>query len=54
MEKFIQFLTPERVEALKKAVCSYEVQNLMGAQEWDLTEYEEHVLWEVIVFFKAN
>lgn len=41
-------LTEEELEVLRKVILSHEVQLLIGAEEWDLTENEEMILWEII------
>lgn len=33
---------------VRKVLLSDAVQNLIGAEEWDLTEEEEMTLWEII------
>lgn len=40
--------TEAEVEALRNLLLSEEVQNLMGAEEWNLTEEEEMLLWDII------
>lgn len=41
-------LTPEQQEVVRKALMSNVVKMEMGAENWDLTEAEEMLLWEVI------
>lgn len=41
-------------EVIGKALCSGAVQNLMGAEEWSLSEDEENLLWAVIDKFEAS
>lgn len=41
-------LTPEEFEVVAKVLQSTVVQNLIGGEEWDLTEEDEGVLWDVI------
>ena len=33
---------------IRKVLLSDAIQNLIGAEEWDLTEEEEMTLWEII------
>lgn len=41
-------LTPEEIAALKKALRSAAFRNLIGTEEWDLTEEEENTLWDAL------
>ena len=41
-------LTTEEKEVMKKVLLSTPLQNLLGAEEWDLTEPEEEILWSII------
>lgn len=49
-EKIIEALMKpiNDMEVIKKVLLSSQVQALIGADEWDLTEEEEMILWEVI------
>ena len=44
-------LTPEELDALKKALSSNAFQFLIGAEQWSLTEEEEMRLWDVLAKF---
>lgn len=41
-------LTPDEEQAVALVLRSSVVQNAIGAEEWDLTEDEENLLWGVI------
>lgn len=41
-------LTKKELEVLRKVILSRAVQLLIGAEEWDLTEKEEGILWGII------
>jgi hypothetical protein len=41
-------LTIEEKAAVEKALLSQALQNLIGAEEWDLSEEEENHLWTAI------
>lgn len=41
-------LTDEQKSVLRKVLDSRELQDLIGAGDWDLTENEEMVLWGII------
>jgi hypothetical protein len=41
-------LTPAQERVLIRVLKSYHLQNLIGGEEWDLTEAEEMILWEII------
>jgi hypothetical protein len=41
-------LTAVELEVIRKVITSSEVQSLMGAGEWDLTEDEENILLAII------
>ena len=41
-------LSPEEMNAIAAALLSDEFQNLIGGEEWDLTEKQEMLLWNVI------
>lgn len=41
-------LTPAQERVLIRVLKSYHLQNLIGGEEWDLTEAEEIMLWEII------
>jgi hypothetical protein len=41
-------VTDAEMEVICKVLKSDALQNLIGAEEWDLTEAEEVMLWEVI------
>lgn len=43
-----QALTNEQRRVLFKALRSPAFQNLIGAEEWNLTEAEEETLWVII------
>ena len=47
-------LYPEDIALLRKVLYSQAFQNLIGAEEWDLTESEEIQLWALIETFKAH
>jgi hypothetical protein len=38
----------EEMEVIVKVLTSDTVQNIIGAEEWDLTEEEEMLLWKII------
>lgn len=41
-------LTPEEIDAIKQALISDAFKNLIGAEEWDLSEADENLLWDAI------
>jgi hypothetical protein len=41
-------LTQRELDVIYKVLNSPALQNLIGAEEWDLTEEEEWVLWHTI------
>lgn len=41
------FTESEKV-VIAKVLCSDALQLLIGAEEWDLTESEEEILWELV------
>jgi hypothetical protein len=41
-------LSRHEEDVVRKVLLSTQVQNLIGAEEWVLTEKEENTLWEII------
>lgn len=41
-------LSDEHALVLRRLIDTIEVQNLIGGEEWDLTDAEEGTLWEII------
>ena len=41
-------LTPEELAVIRKVLLSDALKNLIGGEDWDLTEQEEQLLWDVI------
>lgn len=41
-------LSPEQERVLIRVLKSRTFQNIIGAEEWDLTEAEEMILWQII------
>lgn len=41
-------LKPDQERVLIRVLKSRELQNMIGGEEWDLTEAEEMILWEII------
>lgn len=47
-------LTPQRMAILKVVITSSAVEDLIGAERWDLTEDEEDELWLMIKELKGE
>lgn len=47
-------LTGQEKQVLQKVLLSDQVQNLIGGEEWDLTENEEMLLWKIIKEWKGD
>lgn len=41
-------LSDQEASVIRKVLASTVLQNLIGAEEWELTEEEEMLLWELI------
>lgn len=41
-------LTPEEERVLEEVLKSQALQNLIGAEQWDLSEEDEKILWRII------
>lgn len=54
MPKFPFNLNPEQVSVLKSVLLTDTLQYLIGAEEWDLTEDEEMILWDIIAKAKED
>lgn len=42
-------ITPEEMAAIEKALLTREFLNLIGAEEWDLSEEDEKFIWSAIM-----
>jgi len=40
--------TPEEKQVIAKVLRSRALQLLIGAEEWNLTEQDEEILWELV------